>query len=112
MISSDYSAILGILMTTRLTVNAPDKQYPIIIGDNVLETLPSLLAEHQLKGKVAIVTNETLAPLYGKPLADRLDGATLVTVPDGEQYKTLDTVRTLYDAFIEAGLDCKSVIIG
>ncbi len=97
---------------TQLLVNAPDKQYPVIIGENVLETLPALLAERQLNGKIGIVTNETLAPRYGKMLADCLKNATLATVPDGEQHKSLETVRFLYDAFIDAGLDRKSVIIG
>ncbi len=71
---------------TQLLVNAPDKQYPVIIGENVLETLPALLAERQLNGKIGIVTNETLAPRYGKMLADCLKNATLATVPDGEQH--------------------------
>lgn len=97
---------------TQILVNAPDKQYPIIIGDHVLETLPTLFAEHKLSGNVGIVTNETLAPRYGKMLADSFDGAALITVPDGEQHKTLDTVRKLYDAFINAGLDRKSAVIG
>src|SRR5258708_28826569 len=96
----------------QILVKAPDSQYPIIIGDGVLKSLPALFADRKLKGKVAIVTNETLAPLYGKPLSDALGNATLITVPDGEQYKTLETVRTLYDAFIGAGLDRRSVIVG
>src|SRR5260370_11332299 len=96
----------------QILVKDPDSQYPIIIGDGVLKSLPALFADRKLKGKVAIVTNETLAPLYGKPLSDALGNATLITVPDGEQYKTLETVRTLYDAFIGAGLDRRSVIVG
>jgi shikimate kinase/3-dehydroquinate synthase len=96
----------------QISVNSPDKQYPIIIGDKVLETLPAFLDEQKLNGKVGIVTNETLAPLYGKMLVDCIKNAVLITVPDGEQHKTLDTVRQLYDAFIDAGLDRKSVVIG
>jgi 3-dehydroquinate synthase len=36
----------------------------------------------------------------------------LIQVPDGEQYKTLDTIRTLYDGFVDAGLDRRGVVIG
>ncbi|MEP7288719.1 MAG: 3-dehydroquinate synthase [Chloroflexota bacterium] len=99
-------------MLTKLLVHAPDSQYPVLIGDWGLKTLPDLLAEHKLTGKVAVVTNEALAPLYGQALVEALGNAVLITVPEGEQYKTLDTVRTLYDAFIEAGLDRRSVVIG
>src|SRR5258708_35198657 len=96
----------------QLQVTAPDTQYSVIIGDGVLKTLPDLLAERNLKGKVAVVTNETLAPIYGKPLVEQLGNSTLITVPDGEQYKTLDSTRTLYDAFIDAELDRRSVVVG
>src|SRR5688572_9866919 len=98
---------------TQLLVKAPDAQYPILIGDDARLTLPTLLAERNLKGKVAVVTNDTLAPLYGKALVQQLgSNATLITVPDGEHYKTLETVRTLYDAFVDAGLDRKAIVIG
>lgn len=96
----------------ELTFNAPGAQYPILIGDGVLRMLPELLAEHKLSGKVAIVTNKTLAPLHGRRIVESLRDAVLITVPDGEQFKTLDTVRTLYDAFIDASLDRRSVVIG
>ena len=41
----------------------------------------------------------------------RLPDAALVTVPDGEQYKTLDTVARLYADFVAAGLDRGSTVI-
>jgi 3-dehydroquinate synthase len=56
------------------------------------------------------VTNATLAPLYGAPLADAL-GAALVTMGDGEGFKTLDTVAQLYTAFVQAGLDRGGLVI-
>ena len=34
-----------------------------------------------------------------------------VVLPAGEQHKTLDTVRLLYDRFLDAGLDRGSVVI-
>jgi len=96
---------------TEITVTAPTAQYPILIREGLLQSLPTLLAKHKLTGKVAVVTNETLAPIYGEALVKTLGNAVLVTVPDGEQYKSLDTVRTLYDAFISAGLDRRAVIV-
>src|SRR5262249_10252917 len=109
---NNHLSTMNITRFPHILVKTPDSQYPIVIGDGVLKTLPALFAERGLKGKVAVVTNETLAPIYGKSLAEALGNATLVTVPDGEQYKTLDTVRTLYDAFLDAGLDRRCVIVG
>lgn len=96
---------------TQILVTAPDAQYPILIGNGLLQTLPDLLAEHKLTGRVAIVTNKTLAPLYGEALLKTLPDAVLIKLSDGEQYKTLETIRKLYDIFIDAGLDRHSVII-
>jgi 3-dehydroquinate synthase len=95
-----------------IDVRAPDATYPIMVAEGLLNALPTLLAEHGLNGKVAIVTNDTLAPLYGLTVAKAFgERGVLITVPDGEQYKTLDTVRTLYDQFIAADLDRKSVVL-
>jgi 3-dehydroquinate synthase len=100
------------MQPTEIPVTSPTSKYPILIGDGLLKSLPALLEEHRLTGKVAVVTNNTLAPLYGESLAQALGtNAVLVKIPDGEQYKTLDTVRALYDDFIAAGLDRRSVIV-
>lgn len=99
----------------EISVRAPDAQYPILIGEGALKSLPAMLSEHGLNGKVAVVTNDTLAPLYGEPLvaalAESARDAVLVTVPDGEQYKTLDSAQRLYTAFVAAGLDRRAVIV-
>lgn len=69
------------------------------------------LSRFFLDERCAIVTNDTLAPLYGAALADRLPDARLIVVPDGEQYKTLATVERLYADFVAAGLDRSSTVI-
>jgi 3-dehydroquinate synthase len=98
---------------TQILATAPDAQYPILIGRGILQSLPTLLAEHDLTGKVAVVTNQTIAPLYGEGLVAALGSrATLIQVLDGEQYKTLDTIRMLYDGFVAAGLDRRGIVIG
>lgn len=94
-----------------IPVRAPNAEYPIYVGSGWLDALPDLLAQRQLTGKIAFVTNTTLAPHYGERLQRAVPGSVLITVPDGEQHKTLDTVRTLYDAFIEAALDRKAAIV-
>jgi len=46
-----------------LTVQTPSHQYPIFIGNHLIEQADVLLKPY-LSNKVAIVTNETIAPLY------------------------------------------------
>ena len=66
--------------------------------------------QHKLSGQLVVVTNTTLAPLYGQTLTNSIN-ARLVAVPDGEKYKTLDTVASLYDQFAMLELDRKAVVI-
>jgi 3-dehydroquinate synthase len=95
----------------ELTVYYPDYSYPIFIQPRALtEALPRFIRERGFK-QVAVITNTTVAPLYGEDLAARLPGGSLITVPDGEQYKTLDTIQSLYSQLLGAGADRSTVIV-
>lgn len=93
-----------------LTVHAPDHEYPIHIGRGILASLERLLTDRGLTGPRVIVTNETLKPLYAEPLAQQIDAA-LISLPDGELYKNLDSISALYDGFAGVGVDRKTVVI-
>lgn len=81
------------------------------IGPGLLQNgLPDFVREQGFT-RAAVVTNETLAPLYGDALAGRLPGGFLVSVSDGERHKTLDTVRAIYDALIEHGADRSTAVV-
>lgn len=97
--------------STQIIVSAPDKQYSITIGAGVLDSLPDQLKQRNLDGRPAIVTNTDLLTLYESRLRSLLPNAAVIAVPEGEAYKTLETVREVYDQFIDAGLDRKAVVI-
>jgi 3-dehydroquinate synthase len=78
--------------------------YDICVGRGVLDSLVDLCHERGLQLPGVVVTDANVGPLYAEGLASRL-GAQSVTIPAGEAYKTLDTVRRLYDAFLDAGLE-------
>lgn len=87
----------------RIEVNLGDRSYPITIGRGVI-TNPACFSD--AKGRnVVLITNETVAPLYAELLLDTLQkaGATpaLLVLPDGEQYKTLDTFTTIHTFLLE-----------
>jgi 3-dehydroquinate synthase len=64
---------------------------------------------------MVVVADSIVSPLYGKCVVDSLRSmgfkAQLLTIPAGEQYKTLDTVSFLWRGFLEAGLDRKSTVV-
>lgn len=95
-----------------VTVNLADRSYPIYIGSGLLRDA-SLLLPHLGKGRVLIVTNEVVAPLYLEPvtalLGDRL-GATVV-LPDGEAHKNLAAVEQIYNQLMGDKFDRHTTLL-
>ena len=85
-----------------LTVNLGVRSYPIHIGHGLLQD-PELLTRHIRGRQVMVVTNETIAPLYLASIRKLLDGFDLdsVILPDGEQYKTMETLNTVFTGLLE-----------
>ena len=62
---------------------------------------------------MAIVTNETVAPLYLDALRRSLDGRDVMSVvlPDGEGFKTWETLQLIFDGLLQARHDRKTTIV-
>ncbi len=84
-----------------LTVELGERSYPIFIGENLFDH-GEIFAKHIRGSQVLVVSNETIAPLYLDKLLALLNDFTVDTVilPDGEQYKNLDTLNTIFDALL------------
>lgn len=85
-----------------LTVELGARSYPIYIGPDLLEQ-GELLSSHVLGSSVAVVTNETVASLYLADVQTALSHfrCTEVILPDGEAFKTLETLNSIYTALLE-----------
>ena len=98
-----------------LTVNLGVRSYPIHVGMRLLEQAGELLRQAGLRGKVAVVTNPTVAQLYLDSLNDalRLADFTVVPilVPDGEGHKSLKSLATIYDRLVAERLERGSCIL-
>lgn len=92
----------------------PDTQYPIHIGTDLLERA-DLILPHLAQKKVAIVTNEVVAPLYLARLQSSLEQAGVqvltVVLPDGEANKTWDSLNLIFDMLLEHGAERKTTLI-
>ena len=92
----------------KLNVDLGDRSYPIFISQGVMSAVSSWI--EYCSSQVLIVTNTTVAPLYAEQLQQRLlaGGIGRVDVhalPDGEQFKNLDTVNTVFDVLLEGTYD-------
>jgi len=95
-----------------LKVDVGHTSYPITIGPGLLgnrELLESLIRGRDL----CLVTNTTVAGLYLERLRDTLSGrrVALCVLPDGEQYKTLETAALVFDALVEAKLNRDATVL-
>ena len=77
--------------------------------DITIDTLPKL----SFDTKVVIVTNPTVSGYHLDKLLDMVDAKELsvVTIPDGEEHKTVETVERILNQLFERKLDRKSLLI-
>ncbi|WP_312282895.1 3-dehydroquinate synthase [Pseudescherichia sp.] len=101
----------------RITVTLGERSYPITIAAGLFNDPASFLP---LKSgdQVMLVTNETLAPLYLEKIRHVLEQAGVrvdsVVLPDGEQYKSLTVLDTVFTALLQKphGRDTTLVALG
>ena len=93
------------LNPTRLPVTHPTGQYDVLVGADLLPNLAELA---QIRGPIALITDSHVGPLHAGRLGDV---ACTVTIPAGEQHKTLATVQTIYDQLLAAGIDRQATVV-
>ncbi|MBU3055150.1 3-dehydroquinate synthase [Pseudomonas indica] len=95
-----------------LQVDLGERSYPIHIGEGLLAQ-PELIVPYIAGRQVAIVTNETVAPLYLGRLTQTLAGygVTPIVLPDGEAYKNWETLQRIFDSLLAERHDRRTTII-
>jgi len=95
----------------KLQVGLGARSYPIHIGPGLLAQLP----EFGWGPRVAVVTNEVVAPLYLDRLTDSLAkvgaGATVIVLPDGEAHKNWESLNLIFDHLLAERCDRATPII-
>lgn len=99
-------------MAQRISVAVPGgDSYEIVIVPGLASKMALHAQGYKLDIQSAVVTNDTLRPIYGDRLAQQIPNSVVVSIPDGEKYKTLSTVAKLYTDFVGAGLDRSATVI-
>lgn len=99
-------------MADRIRVLAPhNEDYDIVIEPGLLRDGKRLVADYILDKRVAIITNETIAPHHAERLAAVLPDAVVITMADGEAHKHMGTVTALCSDLAKAGVDRGSTVI-
>ncbi len=84
----------------------------ILIAEGLLDRAAAQLKTLNIASdNIAIISNTTVGPLYGETLRAALPGSYVLQIPDGEQHKTLDTVRELYTGLLEHRANRETLVI-
>jgi 3-dehydroquinate synthase len=109
--------VIALAAARTLPVRCPGGSYDVHVGTGLLDHVGGALRDAGVPAgtRVALVSNDIVAPLYAEQVAGSLSTAYLrpftCILPDGEQHKTLETVASLYDQFLAAGLDRGGLVI-
>jgi 3-dehydroquinate synthase len=108
-------------MASVIKVNLPQQSYEIVIESSGLDKLGekmtslSKLVTTKLGKKVLLVSNPTVFPYYGDRVITSLEAAGFEVytclLPDGENYKTLESITKIYDTALENRLERSSTMI-
>ena len=97
----------------RVEIDLGERSYPILIGSSLLDD-PVTWSGLPKAASALIVTNETVGPLYAARLQQALRShypqVHVLSLPDGEAYKTWDSLNLIFDALLSKGCDRKTVL--
>src|SRR6478752_4405691 len=97
----------------QVPIELGDRSYPINIGAGLLGD-SATWSGVPMAAQALIVTNTTVAPLYAAQLeqaiAARHQTVHVVALPDGEEYKTWQSLNLIFDALLQKACDRKTVL--
>ena len=89
-----------------------ERSYPIIIEPGLLQDAQAL-AQHITQREMVLITNDTVgqhyAAIFERAFADRMFSR--ITIPDGEQYKNIDTWQQVLTQLLEKRYSRNVVLI-
>jgi 3-dehydroquinate synthase len=97
-VAGAIAAMLAGGLRETIPVRYPGGSYEVIVGEGLLS---GALKMAGIPGQRVIVTDSNVGPLHAAGLSSSIP---VVTIPAGEQYKRLDTVRDIYDTLLAQGV--------
>jgi shikimate kinase / 3-dehydroquinate synthase len=99
----------------RFHVSGMGGGYDVLIGSGALDALGVQLQVRNLKGPVALISDDQVGEQYAPRAISSLEKAGYevqpILLPVGEQSKTLESLSYLWEAFLQAGLERSSSVV-
>jgi 3-dehydroquinate synthase len=97
-------------------VRTAGHSYPVLIGTGLLAGIGEIVKEKLPPTRCAIISDTNVAPHFGDEIQKNLRAAGfepgLITIPAGEQSKTIEQAGDCCEQMLRAGLDRQSFVIG
>jgi len=101
---------------SSLEVRAGGKTYPVLIGQGLLENVGERIKEKIAPTQCAIISDSNVEPQFAHEVQHSLSMAgfqpLLITIPAGEQAKTLQQTSEICEQMLRSHLDRHSFVIG
>lgn len=93
-----------------ITVSTSSGEYPIILGKNIICNLKKYIENYD---KILLLSNEDIGSIYFKKVLKEMDDERVKTfsIPEGESFKNLETISTIYDFMAKENFSRKSLIV-
>jgi len=99
-------------MRPFITVNQASASYPVYVGRDLIGRVGELVRP---RGRVFVITSEGLRERFGGPVARSFSPhADVITMPEGEKHKTVETAEGVVTQLLERGgkRDSMAVVVG
>jgi len=103
------------IVVKSICVRAGEKTYDVVVGSGLLGEIGALIGEKLASPACAIISDDNVAPRFADAVLASLKAIgrqpTLITVPPGEESKTMERTGMICEKMSEAGLDRSSFVI-
>ncbi len=99
----------------RVSLSLGENSYSVLIGTGLVDNAGKHLKELGFSGKAVVITNPVVRKLYAERLTMSLKASglvpTVLEIPDGEDYKSMDSAVKLFLGLAEARADRRTPIL-
>ena len=93
-----------------IDVKTSSGEYPILLGRGIISNLKEYIKSYD---KILLLSNEEIGELYFSKVMEELQDEKIKSfaIPEGEKFKNLETISTIYDFMARENFSRKSLII-
>jgi 3-dehydroquinate synthase len=99
----------------KITVDLAERSYPIYIGTGILRDIARHVPEEKFTEEIFIITDDHVRALYGEDIlrafACLSRTPSVISVPPGEQSKSIDVLNDIYTTLIRSGATRKAAVV-